>query len=192
MFLEPLDSMQRLIRYGLVPLLIGTVVTGLSAVIGARLSPPATEVWYLIPPAEGSSIVGLPLDAPDLTAPRASHGGRHSPTAPSGLGYTHVYFADRGGCPSHLLFGFPFRCVSCPMVSGPGGCRIATVRPLWAGVSGNAAIYGASTALLLGTFRLGRRRHRIRRGLCPTCAYPLQSSTCPECGVSIAHLNQPA
>jgi hypothetical protein len=58
------------------------------------------------------------------------------------------------------------------------------------GLIGNALVGGALGSLAGYCWLLARRRSRIRRGLCPECAYPLprngQVSTgiCPECGTS--------
>ncbi len=55
--------------------------------------------------------------------------------------------------------------------------------PLWLGFALHAAFYAAILWLLiLGPFIL-RRFVRVKRGLCPACAYPMGGSTiCTECG----------
>ncbi len=57
------------------------------------------------------------------------------------------------------------------------------VKPAWAGLGADTLVHGVMLwTLLWGT---GALRHSVRRrrGLCPTCAYPMGSSAlCPECG----------
>jgi hypothetical protein len=60
------------------------------------------------------------------------------------------------------------------------------LQPLLPGFAINTLYYAAILWLLVGlpvaAFAL-RRRRRIKRGLCPTCAYPVGASdTCTECG----------
>jgi hypothetical protein len=62
---------------------------------------------------------------------------------------------------------------------------------LWPGFAINTLFYAAVLWLLFAApFALRRRlviRRRIKRGLCPKCAYDLraaQSNTCPECGAT--------
>src|SRR5687767_7531158 len=56
-------------------------------------------------------------------------------------------------------------------------------RPIWSGFAINTIFYAAILWMLFAApFRV-RRWRRIRRGLCPVCAYPIgQSPTCTECG----------
>lgn len=65
--------------------------------------------------------------------------------------------------------------------------RALPCRPIWRGLLADITIYSAAWGALL--FIPGRiRRHlRLRRSLCPTCAYDLSAtggppSGCPECG----------
>ena len=55
--------------------------------------------------------------------------------------------------------------------------------PLWPGFTINTLFYAALLWLLIpGPFAL-RRFLRLRRGLCPKCAYPMgESAVCSECG----------
>jgi hypothetical protein len=57
------------------------------------------------------------------------------------------------------------------------------IRPLWPGFVVNTLFYAASLWLLIcGPFAL-RRFVRMRRGLCPKCAYPMgEAAVCTECG----------
>ena len=56
-------------------------------------------------------------------------------------------------------------------------------RPLWPGFALNTLFYATLLWLLIpGPFVL-RRFLRLRRGLCPKCAYPMgESAVCSECG----------
>jgi len=69
--------------------------------------------------------------------------------------------------------------------------RFLPLRPIWPGFAINTVFYALILWLLFaGPFVL-RRRWRIRRGLCPKCAYdlrkrPSDSSVCPECGAAPA------
>ena len=55
--------------------------------------------------------------------------------------------------------------------------------PIWPGFALNTLFYATLLWLLLpGPFAL-RRFLRVRRGLCPKCAYPMgESAVCTECG----------
>ena len=55
--------------------------------------------------------------------------------------------------------------------------------PAWPGFAVNTIIYGALFwPLMSGLFSV-RGFVRVRRGLCPTCAYPMgESAVCTECG----------
>ncbi|MCI0629558.1 MAG: hypothetical protein L0Y44_02760 [Phycisphaerales bacterium] len=56
-------------------------------------------------------------------------------------------------------------------------------RPLWPGFAINTIFCAAILWLLFATPGFIRRRRRIKRGLCPACAYPIGASeTCTECG----------
>src|SRR5262245_28744872 len=65
--------------------------------------------------------------------------------------------------------------------------RRLPVRPIWAGSALNTILYAAIIWLLFfAPFKL-RRWRRIKRGLCPACAYHVGASeTCTECGNPIA------
>ncbi len=54
---------------------------------------------------------------------------------------------------------------------------------IWPGFALNTLFYAAILwALIPGPFAL-RRYLRLRRGLCPKCAYPMgESAVCTECG----------
>lgn len=54
--------------------------------------------------------------------------------------------------------------------------------PIWSGFFINTVFYAAVLWLIPGSFVL-RRHLRVRRGLCPKCAYPTGgSAVCSECG----------
>ena len=65
----------------------------------------------------------------------------------------------------------------------PVAGRILPLRPLWPGFAVNTLLYATLLWLLIpGPLDL-RRFLRLRRGLCPKCAYPMgESDVCTECG----------
>ena len=71
----------------------------------------------------------------------------------------------------------------------PGVCRIPVVlplRPIWPGFAINTVFYAVVLWLLFAGPLVLRRRRRIRRGLCPKCAYPVGTSdVCTECGARV-------
>ena len=58
------------------------------------------------------------------------------------------------------------------------------IRPAtWLGLSTNTLFYAAILWLLIGGLFVLRRFLRLKRGLCPKCAYPVgESAACTECG----------
>ncbi len=71
---------------------------------------------------------------------------------------------------------------------GGGGLwpKALPLRPIWPGFVINTIFYAAILWLLIpGPFVL-RRFVRVRRGLCPRCAYPIgESSVCTECATPL-------
>ena len=61
--------------------------------------------------------------------------------------------------------------------------RLAPLRPIWPGFAVNTLVYATFLWLLIcGPFAL-RRFTRLKRGLCPACAYPRgEADVCSECG----------
>ena len=60
------------------------------------------------------------------------------------------------------------------------------LRPLWTPLIANSVAYAAVLWLLFAAPIALRRRRRIKRGLCPACAYPVGSSdVCTECGAQL-------
>jgi predicted amidophosphoribosyltransferase len=59
--------------------------------------------------------------------------------------------------------------------------------PIWPGFAIDTLFYAAILwGLFAAPFAL-RRRRRIKRGLCPKCAYPVgESDVCTECGEPLA------
>ena len=69
--------------------------------------------------------------------------------------------------------------------------RFLPLRPLWPGFAINTVFYAVMLWLLFAAPSALRRRWRIRRGLCPKCAYDLRGGppdggACPECGSIVA------
>ena len=69
---------------------------------------------------------------------------------------------------------------------GAHKCRALPLRPVWPGFAINTLFFATILWLLVpGPFVL-RRFLRVRRGLCPKCAYPMaESSVCTECGCGL-------
>jgi hypothetical protein len=58
--------------------------------------------------------------------------------------------------------------------------------PFWPGFAINTLFYAAILWMLFALLRVLRRWRRIKRGLCPACAYPVGASDlCTECGKPI-------
>ncbi len=72
-----------------------------------------------------------------------------------------------------------------PWLRPPYGLPLP-LKPTWPGLALNTLFYAAILWLLIpGPFAL-RRFLRVRRGLCPKCAYPMgESSVCTECGKAL-------
>ncbi len=80
----------------------------------------------------------------------------------------------------------PLRQVGPPVLKGRSALPL---HPIWPGFAINTLFYAAILWLLLpGPFAL-RRFLRLRRGLCPKCAYPMgESVVCTECGGALPSL----
>jgi hypothetical protein len=61
--------------------------------------------------------------------------------------------------------------------------RVLPLRPIWPGFEIDTVFYAAVLWVLVTAPGFIRRRIRIRRGLCPRCAYPIgTNAVCTECG----------
>ena len=64
--------------------------------------------------------------------------------------------------------------------------RLLPFWPVWPGFAINTVFYGSILWLLRAGLAALRRRRRIKRGLCPACAYPVgDSEVCTECGARV-------
>ena len=64
--------------------------------------------------------------------------------------------------------------------------ELVPMHPLWPGFAINTIFYAAILWLLFAFPFVIRRRRRIKRGLCPACAYPVgDSAVCSECGKNV-------
>ncbi|MEE8155998.1 MAG: hypothetical protein V3T53_13680 [Phycisphaerales bacterium] len=65
--------------------------------------------------------------------------------------------------------------------------RLLPYSPIWTGLIANTLLY-ASVIMGLGMlWSRGRTSLRLRRGVCPSCKYPIGvSEVCTECGVELA------
>ena len=61
--------------------------------------------------------------------------------------------------------------------------RVIPFRPVWPGFAINTLLYAAVLWMTLAAPLALRRRRRLKRGLCPKCAYPIGiNPVCTECG----------
>jgi hypothetical protein len=98
------------------------------------------------------------------------------------------------GWPMQSLLSFHFRGLGKPGeewawhiggIQSSGLPRQLPLKPIWPGFAINSAINATALWLLVAALFAYRRHRRIKRGLCPACAYDLRgsdSSICPECG----------
>ncbi len=86
------------------------------------------------------------------------------------------------GYMSELLHGLPVTFLP----SDGGFPQAVPLNPIWPGFAVNTLFYAAVLWLLIcGPFAL-RRFIRVKRGLCPACAYPRgESDVCSECGKAL-------
>ncbi len=64
--------------------------------------------------------------------------------------------------------------------------RVLPYRPIWPGLIVNTIFYAMILWLVSPAPFALRRFLRVRRGLCPKCAYPMgESAVCTECGAEL-------
>ena len=92
-----------------------------------------------------------------------------------------------------IKVGSPFRTLQYSWFWGGGepffynGWRVRSLtlpyKPIWPAFAINTSFYAAILWLLIPGPFVMRRLLRVRRGLCPKCAYPMgESAVCTECG----------
>ena len=94
---------------------------------------------------------------------------------------------------SIFRYGVPFRALefaalmSTDLISSSRSFGFIPPRPIWVGSALNTVFYAALVWLLFAGVSTLRRFLRVRRGLCPKCAYPMgESAVCTECGEALA------
>ena len=158
--------------------------------------------WHDLGSPGGSSGPGLPSGPAAPLVPKWAP--FLAPTYEPPIPAHHSYFADARGWPRLSMWSGLRRSMrppgALPSVStlgialdpeliapyNPEKLRLLPLRPLPMGFAINTAFYAAVLWLLIpGPFVL-RRFIRIRRGLCPACAYPMgESAVCSECGKAL-------
>lgn len=64
--------------------------------------------------------------------------------------------------------------------------RALPLQPMWLGFAINTLFYATILWMLFAAVLALRRRRRMKRGLCPACAYPVGTSpVCTECGAPV-------
>ena len=82
-----------------------------------------------------------------------------------------------------LTAGLPLRSLKWPLDKDYGH---DPERIIWPGFAINTMFYAGVLWMVFAFPFVLRRRRRIKRGLCPACAYPVgQSPVCTECGKPI-------
>ncbi len=120
----------------------------------------AREVAYGVPLPVGASLPTLPAVSQKRDGPVFL--GRFLASLPQRLG-------DRGDPRSSVPFD-------------PQAARMAPLAPIWPAFAINTIFY----ATLLWLPFVLRRFLRLKRGLCPKCAYPMgESAVCTECGCGL-------
>ncbi len=154
-----------------------------SGVVDSRLSPLVGDADLVLWGATGYS--GYGYDVVETTVrPLVESGWQYSSvaivTGEAGLPLRSVYghfiargeFAPRRVC--SLAAPWPF--AGDPLSFLP-------FHPTWPAFAINTLLYAAILWLLAGGPSALRRFLRVRRGLCPKCAYPMgESAVCTECG----------
>jgi len=70
-----------------------------------------------------------------------------------------------------------------PWTRGRDYAKSLPLKPIEPGFTLNTLLYAVVLYIPFLGFGALKRRRRIRRGLCPACAYELAGlTTCPECG----------
>ncbi len=88
-----------------------------------------------------------------------------------------------------IIAAFP----SPDLISSSRSFGLIPLRPIWVGFALNTVFYAALVWLLIAGLSTLRRFLRLRRGLCPKCAYPMgESSVCTECGRALPKRLRPA
>ncbi len=79
--------------------------------------------------------------------------------------------------------------MSTDIISSSRSFGFIPLRPIWVGSALNTVFYAALVWLLFAGVSTLRRFLRVRRGLCPKCAYPMgESAVCTECGKALPTL----
>jgi len=135
----------------------------------------------LPPLAQPSAYSRFPLRRIELAAGWPFHSLRYCLTQWMGqpgtisFEFEPTYSAFRVGQPRFTMRGFECTRGTFPLL------------PIWFGFAGNAIFYAALARMLFAIPVAIRRRRRIKRGLCPACAYPVGSNAfCTECGKPVA------
>ncbi len=188
-------------------LLIIAIFLLLGAVVNVGV---AYSCVFWAPDWPGGSSVALPASSDWVREPGASWPAPNKGFASSAFGHSIV---TRRATPNKpgiaydqtiIQFGWPFRTVdsearvvgariqligvgrripATPLFRQTDYYRHVPLRPIWPAFALNTLFYATLLWLLIPVRFTLRRFLRVRRGLCPKCAYPVgESSVCTECG----------
>jgi hypothetical protein len=155
---------------------------------GAR--PPGSVRIQTLPGYERRDILGARVQEPDNVSMNAVHYRAGWPCFAIAGEWT--YWVPRASGQyqgsTYGIISFKDRLTYMPRV-----LRHIPYRPHWPGFVVNTLIYGAASWMLIGLPSVVRRYVRIKRGLCPKCAYPIGASeVCTECGATVRLRKQTA
>ncbi len=148
---------------------------------------------------------GCALWSPALKTDTIDEGYMRGPTHRAwGIGWSAITRPMPVGSSSTIEAGFPLACVGgeygrwvgdyyTRFLIGwelserwPKPLRPFPSRPLWFGITVNTLFYAAILWLLIGGPFVLRRLIRLKRDLCPACAYPRgEADVCSECGKAL-------
>ncbi len=194
------DDVKRRLLIVAVFLLAGAVVN-VAVAWGFVITSQKRSSISIVPWPDSEAKSDWPLAVPDDWPSWANYSGGSASvgrtmTAAGTVDWRYQIFVHQTGLPLrsveyHALATFSLdfqRSERTSVAAWQTGTFVGTLplRPIWPGFAVNTLFYAAALWLLIpGPFAL-RRFIRVKRGLCPACAYPRgESDVCSECGKAL-------